>query len=65
MTAKESQKDQVMENLEKIILYAKDITSYLDNINDSIGEILDEIQDYEIPHEKAYTYELGSSDEEC
>lgn len=65
MTPQESQRDKVMNNLERIILYAKDVTSYLDNINDTLGEILDTIEEYEIPHDKAYTYELYSDDEEC
>lgn len=63
MTPKEFEKDKVMENLEQIILYAKDVTSYLDNMNDTLGEILDQIQDYETPH-RAYTYELGGDNDE-
>lgn len=53
----------MLDNLERIILYAKDVTSYLDNINDTLGEILDSIQDYEPPH-RAYTYELGGDNDE-
>jgi hypothetical protein len=65
MTAKESQENKTVdENLEKILSHAKDISSYLDNINDNIAEILAFIQDYDCPKDKVYTYELGENDEE-
>lgn len=63
MTQKET-KDKVNENLERIVMYAKDVSSYLDNINDTLSEILDSVNDYEYPKDKVYTYEIGE-DEEC
>ena len=63
MTQKET-KDKVTENLERIVLYAKDVSSYLDNINDTLSELLDCVNDYECPKDKIYTYEIGE-DEEC
>ena len=59
---KENQ-DELSESLERIVLHAKDISSYLDNINDTLTEILDCIEDYEAPHDKAYTYEINEDGE--
>jgi Zn-dependent M32 family carboxypeptidase len=63
MTQKENY-DEVNENLEKIVMYTKDISSYLDNMNDALSELLDMVSDYDHPKDKVYTYELGE-DEEC
>ena len=63
MSQKET-KDKVNENLERIVMYAKDVSSYLDNINDTLSELLDSVSDYEYPKDKVYTYEIGE-DEEC
>ena len=63
MTQKET-KDKIDENLERIVLYTKDVSSYLDNINDTLSELLECVSDYELPKGKVYTYEIGE-DEEC
>ena len=63
MTHKETE-DEVNENLEKIVMYTKDVSSYLDNINDTLSELLDCVSDYEYPKDKVYTFEIGE-DEEC
>lgn len=61
---KESQeKDRVIENLEEIVLNAKDVISYLDSINDTLSDMLDCMEDYEIPHARHYTYEINNNDE--
>ena len=62
MTHKETQ-DKVTENLERIVLYAKDVSSYLDNINDTLSELLDCVSDYEYPKDKVYTYEINEDEE--
>jgi hypothetical protein len=65
MTAKQSQeKDELGQSLERIVLYAKDVASYLDNINDTLDEILDSLRDYEIPRDRVYTHEIGEETEE-
>lgn len=62
MTQKET-KDKVNENLDRIVLYAKDVSSYLDNINDTLSELLESISDYEHPKDKVYTYEIGEDED--
>ena len=58
MATKESQvEEKKKESLEKILLYTKDISSYLDNINDVLNEILDRVKEYE-----SYKDELDSYD---
>jgi len=66
MTMKESQKtdkDKLDQNLEQLLLDIKDITSYLDNINNNLSEVLDSLKDYEYPHEKVYTYEINEDED--
>jgi hypothetical protein len=62
MTQKDDE-DKVYENLERIVMYAKDVSSYLDNINDTLSELLDSVSDYHCHKDKVYTYELGEDEE--
>jgi len=66
MTTKESQKtdkDKLDQNLEQLLVNIKDITSYLDNINDNLSEVLDSLKEYDYPHEKVYTYEINEDED--
>jgi len=65
MTPKEIKEDKrFAASLERVALYAKDITSYLDTINDKLSEILDYVEAYQTPHQASYTYEIGKADDE-
>lgn len=47
MTPKESQeKKKAKETLEKVLLYTKDVSSYLDHINETLTEIMDQVKEY-------------------
>jgi hypothetical protein len=67
MTPKEALKpieDRINANLEEILSRAKDVTSYLDNINDTVSEILDHIKDYDC-NNRPYALEVyGVKDED-
>ena len=67
MTPKETLKpteENMHASLEAILSHAKDAASFLDNINDTVSEILDHVKDYDC-HSRPYTLEVyGDNDDD-